>query len=273
MQTISYRNAAIGCFAIGFMGAVGAFLATGSGGGIIAFFGAAIAGLGALFALLFYKYGYVLWPFVTSGARIVQVTDSGYEIPPSQDVILKNKNGLYYATMFLGVRIYESVTDKTPEENSIYSEYFERAISSVKFVTKFAMLVYVKDLTKYRESIETRHAEAQLRLSREREKPEPDVLKLDRYEREVAMWETQMNKMTQGVKPMGTICYVMTSAVGVSKEAATAAVKSQGNELRATISNALNVEVVPLTGEEMLLCFDWEHVIPSSQVETEQTLA
>ncbi|HQT45314.1 MAG TPA: hypothetical protein PLO51_05000, partial [Candidatus Micrarchaeota archaeon] len=62
MQTISYRNAAIGCFAIGFMGAVGAFLATGSGGGIIAFFGAAIAGLGALFALLFYKYGYVLWP-------------------------------------------------------------------------------------------------------------------------------------------------------------------------------------------------------------------
>ncbi len=273
MQSISYKYAAIGCFAVGFIGAIGAFLGSGQGGGILALIGGIIAGLGGLFAFLFYKYGYVLWPFVTSGARIVQVTDSGYEIPPSQDVILKNKNGMYYATMFLSVRIYESVTDKSQEENAIYAEYFERAISAVKFVTKFAMLVYVKDLTKYRESIETRHAEAQLRLSREREKPEPDVLKLDRYEREVAMWETQMNKMTQGVKPMGTIAYVMTSAVGVSKEAATAAAKSQGSELRATISNALNVEVVPLTGEEMLLCFDWEHTIPSSQTEAEQALS
>ncbi|MBM3229145.1 hypothetical protein FJZ26_01830 [Candidatus Parvarchaeota archaeon] len=224
-------------------------------------------------AFLFYKYGYVLWPFVTTGLRISQVTDTGFEIPPKQDAILKYSNGFYYASVFLGVRIYESVTDKTQEENAIYTEYFERAISSVKFVTKYSMLVYIKDLTKYRESIETRHAEAQLRLSREREKTEPDVLKLDRFEREVAMWEGMMSRLTQGIKPMGTVAYVMTTAVGVSKESAMAAAKNQANELRATISNALNVEVLPLTGEEMLLCFEWEKFIPPTQTDLEPQFA
>lgn len=273
MPSISYQYAAYAAMGVGFLGAIGAYFSGNAGGGLFAFAGAGLAGLGAFLAFMFYKYGYVLWPFLTSGMKIVQMTDTGFEIPPSQDAILKYTNGVYYASMFLGVRIYESITDKTQEETAIYTEYFERAISAVKFMAKYCMLIYVKDLTKYRESIETRHAEAQLRLSREREKPEPDVLKLDRYEREVAMWESQMTRLTQGIKPMGTIAYVMTTATGFSKEAAVAAARTQANELRATISNALNVEVVPLKGEEMLLCFDWEHMIPPTQQDLESQLA
>jgi hypothetical protein len=180
--------------------------------------------------------------------------------------------GLYYASAYLGVKIYESTSEKSAEENAVYSEYFERAISSVRFPTKFSMMVYVLDLTKHRQKWETRHAEAQLRLAREREKPDPDVLKLDRFEKEVAMCEQQIQRLVSGFKPMGAITYVMTTAVGISKEAATAAAKAQGNELRATISNSLNVEVVPLQGDEMLKCFDWEHIIPSSAEGMEQAV-
>ena len=116
------------------------------------------------------------------------------------------------------------------------------------------------------------HAEAQLRLARERDKPEPDVLKLDRFEKEVAMWENQINKLTRGIKPMGLVSYIMTTAVGVSKEAATAAVNAQANELRATISNALNVQVDLLQGDEMLRCFQWETMIPPIPQELEQAV-
>jgi len=256
---------AYGSAAIGLLGALGCFLAPGW-----AIIGGVMAGFGAVMSLAFYKYGYVLVPLITQQAKLVQITDTGYEIPASQEVILKKSHGIYYASMFLGVKIYESTTDKNPEENVVYTQYFERAISSVKFVTKVAMLVYVKDLSEFRTKIETKHAEAQLRLARERDKPEPDVLKLDRYEREVGMWENQINKLTLGIKPMGSVTYVMTTATGVSKEAATAAVKSQANELRATISNALNVEVVPLTGEEMMKCFEWESMIPPTPQEVEQ---
>lgn len=263
---VDTRMYSYGCAAIGLLGALGTFVV----GGNFAILGGIVAGLGAAGAVAFYKYGYIFVPMITSRAKVVQLTDSGYEIPPAQDVILKNVGGIYYASMFLGVRIYESTTDKTAEENVVYTQYFERAISSVKFVTKVCMLVYVKDLGEFRTRIETKHAEAQLRLARERDKPEPDVLKLDRYEREVAMWENQINKLTLGIKPMGVVSYVMTTATGVSKEGATAAARSQANELRATISNSLNVEVAQLTGEEMLRCFEWEHIIPPTPQELEQ---
>ena len=128
------------------------------------------------------------------------------------------------------------------------------------------------EMRRHRAKLVTKPAEAQLRLAREREKPDPDVLKMDRYEKEVAMYEAQIHRLVSGFKPMGAITYVMTTAVGLSKEAATAAAKTQSNELRATISNALNVQVVPLQGDEMLKCFEWEHIIPPSASSMEEAV-
>ncbi len=260
-------------FALGLclLGAIGVFIA-GQSSGPLAIISAIICALGGASAVLIYKYGYFVVPLITSRTNIVQIMEGNYEIPPAQDVVLKQVGGLYYASAYLVVKIYESTTEKSPEENVIYSEYFERAISSVRFPVKFSMIVYVKDMSKHRLDLETKHAEAQLRLGREREKPDPDVLKIDKYEREVGYYEGQLNRLVSGVKPMGAMSYLMTTAIGVSKEAATAAAKTQANELRATISNALNVEVTPLQGDEMLRCFDWEHIIPPNPDALEQAV-
>ena len=269
MAGFDARYFAYGSAGLALLGAMGAFV---SGGGIISLFAGLFCLIGAAGAVGFYKYGYILIPLITQRGNIVQIMEGGYEIPPSNDVVLKNVGGIYYASKYLGVRIFESASEKTMEENMVYSEYFERAISSVKYVTKFAMMVYMKDITEHRQRIETKHAEAQLRLARERDKPDPDVLKLDRDEKEGAMWEDQINKLTRGIKPMGVVSYVMTTATGVSKEAAMAAVGAQANELKATISNALNVQVEPLTGDEMLRCFQWETMIPPTPQELEQAV-
>ncbi|MEM3400337.1 MAG: hypothetical protein QXP42_05895, partial [Candidatus Micrarchaeia archaeon] len=218
---------------------------------------------------LIYQYGYWVVPFITKGLRIVEIRD-GYEIPPAQDAIVKKVGSYYYASVFLAANIYESTLEKTPEENVVYAEYFERAVSSVNFVVKFCMMLYVKDMSKYREQIETKRAEAQLRLAREREKSEPDVLKIDRYEREVAKWDGELSRLSVGTKPMGSVCYIMTTASGVTKDAAIAAAKAQANELKATIANALNVEVEILQGDEMKRCFEWEYIIPPTAQELEQ---
>jgi hypothetical protein len=264
---VDVRSFSYGAAALSLVGALGCFL-----GGGIAIVSGLLCVFGAVGAVALYKYGYVLIPMVLSRGNIVQIMEGGYEIPPSNDVVLKNVGGIYYASKYLGVKIYESASEKSVEENMVYSEYFERAISSVKHVTKFALMVYMKDVSDYRNRIETKHAEAQLRLARERDKPDPDVLRLDRYEKEVAMWESQINKLTRGIKPMGCASYVMTTAVGVSKEAATAAAVAQANELKATISNALNVQVEVLSGEEMLRCFQWEVAIPPTPQELEQAV-
>ncbi len=267
---VSAKYFAYGAGGLAMLGSIGVFV--GGGNPIITMIAGTFCLLGAIGAVGFYKYGYILVPLITQRANIIQIMEGGFEIPPSNDVVLKNVGGIYYASKFLAVRIYESASEKSVDENIVYSEYFERAISSVKYVTKFAIMVYMKDISDYRTRIETKHAEAQLRLARERDRPDPDVLRLDRYEKEVAMWEGQINKLTRGIKPMGVISYIMTSAVGVSKEAAMAAANAQANELKATISNALNVQIDALSGEEMLRCFQWETMIPPTPQELEQAV-
>ena len=241
--------------------------------GIAEFFGGIAAGLGALGAILFYRYGYIFVPIVTGQAKISSSLSSTYEIPPSQDVILKKgDNGMYYATMFLGIKIYESVSEKSHEGITTYNEFFERAISNLKYVTKISYLLYVEDVTEKRKIIETKRAEAQLRLARERDKSDSDVLKIDRYERESSKWDNELQKIIKGIKPMGVVASAMTTATGITSESAIAAVRGQTQEIKAILTNALNVEIETLTADQMLRAFEWEKMIPSSPQELENSV-
>ena len=185
---------------------------------------------------------------------------------------MKTANGVFYASAFLGIKIFESATEKTTEENLAYTQFFERAISNIKYVTKIAYMLFVEDVGEKRKMIETKRAESQLRLARERDKPQPDVLKIDKYEREVAIWDNQLTRLIKGVKPMGVVAYAQTCGVGLSKDAATAQARTQANELKTVLANALNVEVVNLNGDEMLKCFEWERFFPVTAQELEEAV-
>ncbi|MBI2079869.1 hypothetical protein HYT84_03820, partial [Candidatus Micrarchaeota archaeon] len=165
-------------YVFGGAGIVGALFALVSGGGIFSTIGAAIGGICGLMAVLIIRYGYIIVPIITQQTKVVVMTDTGYEIPPSQDVVVKGSGGLYYSSAFLGIKIFESASEKSLEENIAYNEYFERAISNLKYVTKISYMLYVEDISEKRKSIEAKRAEAQLRLAREREKAEPDVLRI-----------------------------------------------------------------------------------------------
>jgi hypothetical protein len=216
---------------------------------------------------------------VTKFLKVTEIRAGGYEIPPTQDLIIKNVGGIYYASIFLYARIFEAPVTagaaevaRITEEESPYMDLWERAISNIKFPFKTCMLLYVEDLTKYREEIQTKRATAQLRLGREKEKPNPDPLVIDRWEREITRQDELLAKLASGEKPMGLVTYLVTTALGVTKEAAAAQVKTQANELRSVVSNALNLDMVVLTGEDMKKCFDWEFAIPPTPKDLKTTL-
>lgn len=265
---VTDKQLAYGCAGVGIFGGIMALV----GGGPIGIIGFLFAGLGSVAAVLFLKYGYMLVPLITQRTNMVLMTDTGYEVPPSQDVVLKKVGGLYYASAFLGIRVFESATEKTLEQNIAYNEDFERAISNIKYVAKVSYMLYAEDVGEERKKIETKKAEAQLRLSREREKTEPDVLRIDKYEREVGMWDSQLGKLTKGLRPMGVLAYAMTTASGVSKEAAMAGARAQARELKVTLSNSLNVQVEQLQADQMLKCFEWEKAMPPTPRELESSL-
>jgi len=271
MAQINPKYFVYGSLALGGIGLLFVFtFGSGSGGATI--IGSILIALGTATSLLFWKYGYILVPLITERTRIILKMDGGYEVPPGEDVIVKEGEGVYYASAFLGIKIFESATEKSSEENIAYNEYFERAMSNLKYVTKIAYMLFVEDIGQKRKTIEAKRAEAQLRLARERDKPEPDPLKIDKFEREVAHWDLQLNKLIKGVKPMGVVAYAMTTAVGLSKEGAIATARSQASELTTVLSNALNVEVKLLKGDEMLKCFEWEKFYPISPSELEDTM-
>jgi hypothetical protein len=268
MPSTGAKTYIYGSIAVGFVGALFSLLA----GGPFAIVGGLLAGIGSMMGILFWKYGYLVIPLITQRTNIVMMSDEGYEVPPSQDVVVKSANGVFYASAFLGLKIFESATEKTPEENLTYSQFFERAISNLKYVTKVSYMLYVEDVADKRKLVETKRAEAQLRLARERDKPQPDVLRIDRYERDAAMWDGQLTKLIKGIKPMGVLAYAQTTAVGMSKDAAIAAARAQSNELRTVLANALNVEVVSLSGDEMLKCFEWDKFFPTTPQELEESV-
>jgi hypothetical protein len=124
------------------------------------------------------------------------------------------------------------------------------------------MILFAKDISKYREDVETRKYEAQLRLQRLRENAEPDVIAIDRLEKEVAMWESQLTRIATGERPMGMISYIMVTGNGVTKDAGVAVAKNRAAEVKTLFANALNVEVDYLYGDDMKRCFEMEFVIP-----------
>ena len=270
MATLSAKQLMYGSIGLAFLGAILALRSSASG--ILGIIGGLFAGLGGLGAVVFFKYGYLAVPLITKWQKIVMVTDTGYEIPPSQDVIIKKVGNEYYASAFLSVKIFESATERGPEQNVAYNKYFERAISNMRYVVKICYLLYAEDVAEKRRTIETRKAESQLRLARERDKADPDVLKMDKYEREIGMWDNQLQRLIKGVRPMGVLAYAMTSASGVSKEAAVATLRAQVRELKVTLQNALNVQVEQLTAEEMKKCFEWEYAFPSGPKDLEESI-
>jgi len=221
-----------------------------------------IAVLAAPASFVIYKWGYWLIPYFTQGQRTIQSDDAVVEIPHSEDVVVKKEGDWYYATAYAVVKIFKSVTNMSDEEKFGFMELWERAVSGLKPVTKYAVLVYMKDLSKYKESIEMRKAKVQMEIAKENEKPNPDKRRLELLTREIAMWDGILSRLDVGDKPTAILTYIQTTAKGATKDAAMAAVRQRLNEIRSAVGTALNVEIAPLSGEDMKRCFDSEYMVP-----------
>ncbi|MCX8166464.1 MAG: hypothetical protein N3E37_01270 [Candidatus Micrarchaeota archaeon] len=231
-----------------------------------------LTALTALISLLIYKYGYIIIPQITKRLKITTPLPLYFEISPTQDTILATDGNLYYASAFVGLNIFKSAIERPESEMTTYMKSFERAISGLRYVTKISYLIYVIDITKKRESIKEKIYTVQYKLNREREKTDPDPITIEKLENELALWQTELERLTAGNKPMAIVAYVQTTAIGVSREQAVAVAKRQAEEIKAWIQNSLAVDARILTAEDMLRCFDWEFMIPREYAELDQQL-
>ncbi len=218
-------------------------------------------------SFVLWKYGYIFMPSVFKTLNISERIGD-YEIPPSHDVIVKKVGSNYYATVYYTAQIPESITEMDRDERGLFIEYFERAITSVKSIVKFAVLVRNIDLSEAIDEIKAKRSwcetkKAHLQASDDPTK-EADIARL---EREIAMWNRQLERLTSGEKPMEVVCYMMTTAKGATKEEAILKARAQGKEVQSVVGNALNVEVRKVVGEDIKRLLEWEYFIPVDENE------
>ena len=109
--------------------------------------GGIIAGLTALGAVLLIRYEYLIIPLIKQRSKTIITSDLvTYDLSPSQDTIAFNHGNEYYASAFLGIEVYRSPTEEISEENLKYNEFFERAISSFRNVTKIGYLIHLEEI-------------------------------------------------------------------------------------------------------------------------------
>jgi hypothetical protein len=267
MVEVSNKNLALVSIGIGVMGVL---VSIATGGGVFSLIGGALAGLGAIGAAIFLKMGYLVVPMITQKTKTIVVTDTGYEIPPAQDTIVKKaQNGVYYASAFLGMKIYQSALEREEGEMVAYNKQFEMAMTQFKKVVKISYAMHAVDISNDRKKLETQKAEGQLKLQKEREKSEPDVLRINQFERQIAYFEGMINQLSKGLRPMKVVLYAMVTDTGITKDEAIARVKNAADKLGTLLSNSFNCETDLLTGDEMLKAFEWEKFLPTTIEELE----
>lgn len=231
-------------------------------GGLLLFI---IALLLAIIAGAYLYADYILTPIFTKIMKITY-TKGDYIFPPGQDVIIKRAGSKFIAAKYMLVNIpeREEIAGKSEERAEVYLRDFETALGAINSPMKLNLVLSSKDIAAYRESIQAKVYEASLRIKREMEKAEPDVIKIDKWQKEKEIGENLLRRLASGVKPMAAVMYVMTVAKGITMDEARDKALSQSKEIKAVLSNSLNAEVVDLVGEDAEMCLEWEYAIPTS---------
>ena len=214
------------------------------------------------FSLFIWKYGYLLMPHITKAANIVEVRGN-YTIPPSRDYVLKKSENGYYVTKFLEILLYESTMDKGDTEKHTLFESFEKALASLKHTVKISFLLSSIDVSKYAEEVKTKRGEAETRKSKLSPQG-PDAIRLDR---EIAMWNRLLERLTSGERPMEIISYASTTSFGATKDEAVARARRQAQEIKTILSSTLSADIRELSDLDMIRCLEWEYILPEGREE------
>lgn len=226
-----------------------------------------ITALSAILAALMLFYGDQTLPFLAKLKNVVIIMNhTKHEIPPSMDVVIKQVGDEYYASRFFGLKLYEAFSDN-PDGVMTLKKQFEQAVINYKKPFKISYLMYAIDISAKKKELETKRSEISLRLQKARESPSPDMLTIERLEREKAYWNQQIQKLEQGLRPMDLLIYCQVTVKGNSKDEVMEKSKADMDELKTQLQTALRAEAYEIKGPDLLKVLEMEYVIPTNTEE------
>ncbi|MGC8586923.1 MAG: hypothetical protein ACP5K9_01380 [Candidatus Micrarchaeia archaeon] len=213
---------------------------------------------------------FLLFPLVTIITKTSIMPAKGYSIPKNQKYVVKNVNGIYYATGFITANIYkyvfaaERVGEDEESQLSQAPENWERIVMNTHFPFKFNLITFAQDIQEYREELEGQRGFLEQQLSKEMSGPNPSQMAIDDFQRKINVLQARIDRISSGERPLWSIMYIETTAAGVSEKAAADSLENQINQLQ-TIFNSMDISMMRIVGRELYYLFKFNFALPTLQ--------
>ena len=212
----------------------------------------------------------ILYPAIMHILGIRVEPSKGYIIPKSQDAIVKNVNGLFYATGYLTGNIFsyrfkqEAINEDEDQQMADAPERWERAVMNIKFPFKFHIISAGREVQKVRDELEGKRSYQEYQLSRLMQSNSSNEMAITDIQRKIRTLQTQIDRIAQGEKPISSLMYIETTAAGVSEKAAVDLLSEQLRELQVSLS-ILDLQMSRIVGRELYSIFKFNFAVPLSE--------
>lgn len=219
------------------------------------------------FLILFTFADFVVFPLFTTLFGLSFQPVANYNIVKRQNAVVKYVNGLYYATGYLSANLFAYTFKQEREEEEVNDqmrqapEKWERAISNIHFPFKYHVLSCGMDVQKVRDELEGKRSYQEFQLSRALQSQGANEVAITNIQRNINMIQTKIDRISQGEKPVATLMYIETIAVGISEKAALDMLDAQAKQLQVALSS-MDVDLARIAGRELYTLFMYSFMLP-----------
>jgi hypothetical protein len=217
----------------------------------------AILSIIAILVIFLINYAdYLIFPAITQALGINVILAKDYNVPKKQSSVVKYVGGLYYATGYLTANIYgyvfaaENISEGEEAEMRVAPDKWESALMNINFPFKYNVLSTAKDLQKYREELEGQRGFLEFQLARESNSSNPNTMTMDALRRRISILQARIDRISAGERPLKSIMYMETTAVGVSENEAIDTLAGQISQLQ-TLFSSFDISMSRVVGREL----------------------
>ena len=213
---------------------------------------------------------FILFPIFTSVLRITIIPGRNFIIPNNQKSVIKYINGLYYATGYLTANIYSYVfAAENPEANEEANlasspEKWERILMSIDFPFRFNAIAAAQDIQSYRSDLEGQRGFLEFQLSKEMKSQNANQMTIEDLQRRISIVQTRIERISAGERPVNSLMYIETTAIGVSEKEAIDSMENQINELQ-TVFNSFDLNIMRIVGRELYYMYKFNYALPGKK--------
>ncbi len=243
------------------------------GGGILSILAALIVVVTAcvIVVLNFADYLLVSMGFSTIGLTFQPA--AGYKINRQQNSAIKEVGGIYYATGYITGNLFAYEFKQEMREDDTESKIieaplrWEMAMTNIKFPFKYHLLSSGLNVQNVRDELEGKRSYQEYQLSKVLQDSNGKDTAIAELQRKINVLQRKMDRISGGEKPVGSIMYVETTAIGVSEKAAVDELERQIGALQIALS-PMNIDLIRVVGRELYTLFKFSFAMPLDYEET-----